>query len=84
MLEEKDRRALEDIEQRLCASDPAFARRMGSPSVPFPTVSVLCVLSFMSLPFVGLFLGPRAVLVAINATAVVVMMVLVWRARASR
>jgi hypothetical protein len=79
MLEERDRRALADIEQRLCAGDPGFARRMRSSPCPFPTLSVLCVAAFLALPFVGLFLGPRAVLIAMNVTAVMVMVVVVSR-----
>ncbi|WP_189331447.1 DUF3040 domain-containing protein [Actinoplanes ianthinogenes] len=84
MLEERDRRVLADIEQHLSAGDPAFARRMrsgGPPACPFPTVSVLCVGAFLSLPFLGLFLGPRAVLIAINVTAAVIMVVLLCRHR---
>lgn len=84
MLEEKDRRVLADIEQRLCSADPAFARRMRSPDSPFPTVFVLCVATFLSLPFLGLFLGPRAVLLAINVTAAVVMIILVFRGLGER
>ncbi|WP_436535118.1 DUF3040 domain-containing protein [Actinoplanes sp. HUAS TT8] len=84
MLEEKDRRVLADIEERLCAADPAFVSRMRSPDCPFPTVSVVCVAGFLTLPFLGLFLGPRAALVAINVTAAVVMLVLLRRVRASR
>ncbi|BCY08304.1 DUF3040 domain-containing protein [Actinoplanes sp. L3-i22] len=81
MLEEKDRRVLADIEERLCAGDPAFARRMRSAPCPFPTLSVLCVVAFLSLPFLGLFLGPGAVLLAINVTAAVVILVLAFRGR---
>ena len=83
MLEEKDRRVLADIEQRLCAADPDFARRMRAAPAGgrFPTLSVLCVATFLSLPFLGLFLGPRAVLIALNVTAAVVLIVLAWRSR---
>jgi hypothetical protein len=84
MLEEKDRRVLADIEQRLCAADPDFARRMRAPDRPFPAVPVLCVAGFLTLPFIGLFLGPRAVLLAINVIAAAVMIVLMFRIRASR
>ncbi len=86
MLEEKDRRELADIEQRLCAADPAFARRMSSTSLPcpFPTVSVLCVGAFLALPFVGLFLGPVAALVAVNVAAALVTTILVARRRRAR
>ncbi len=84
MLEEKDRRVLADIEQRLCVADPDFARRMRAPDRPFPVVPVLCVTGFLALPFIGLFLGPRAVLAAINVIAAVVMIVLLYRVRASR
>ncbi|GIE91419.1 DUF3040 domain-containing protein [Actinoplanes regularis] len=83
MLEEKDRRELAEIEQRLCAADPDFARRMSSTSMPcpFPTVSVLCVGAFLALPFVGLFLGPVAALVALNGTVALVAGILVNRRR---
>ena len=81
MLEEKDRRVLADIERRLCATDPAFARRMrsGAAGCSFPTVSVVCVLVFLALPFVGLFLGPRAALIAIDVTTIVVMTIMAVR-----
>ena len=82
MLEEKDRRVLADIEQHLSAGDPAFARRMRAdavPACPFPTVSVLCVGTFLSIPFLALFLGPRAVLILLTVTAVLVMTVLLSR-----
>ncbi|GID65516.1 hypothetical protein Acy02nite_33970 [Actinoplanes cyaneus] len=81
MLDERDRRVLADIEQRLSAADPAFARRMRAPDCPFPAVPVLAAGAFLALPFLGLFLGPRAVLVAINVMAVAVMIVLVFRSR---
>jgi hypothetical protein len=85
MLEEKDRRVLAEIEQHLCAGDPAFARRMrcGAPACGFPALSVLCVAAFLTLPFLALFLGPRAVLLAINFTAAAVMITLLVRGRAS-
>ncbi|WIM99368.1 DUF3040 domain-containing protein [Actinoplanes oblitus] len=82
MLEESDRRVLADIEHHLSAGDPAFARRMRSgdpPACAFPTVSVLCVGTFLSTPFLGLFLGPRGVLIAINVTAVVILLILLCR-----
>ncbi|WP_160165911.1 DUF3040 domain-containing protein [Actinoplanes sp. OR16] len=82
MLEEKDRRALEDIEQRLAAGDPAFVRRMSEPPRrPFPTLSVLCVAVFLVMPFVGLFLGPTAALIVADLAAVTVVVVLVLRHR---
>jgi hypothetical protein len=82
MLEEKDRRALEEIEQRLAAGDPAFARRMNEiPTRPFPALSVLCVLVFLSMPFVGLFFGPTAALIIADLAAVTVVVVLVLRHR---
>ncbi|MFI1994091.1 DUF3040 domain-containing protein [Actinoplanes sp. NPDC020271] len=84
MLEEKDRRALADIEQQLHATDPGFARRMSAAPCPFPTVSALCVATFLAMPFLGLFLGPRAVLVELDVAATVVMIVLVSRAGAAR
>ncbi|GIF13694.1 DUF3040 domain-containing protein [Actinoplanes teichomyceticus] len=84
MLEEKDRRALADIELHLCADDPEFARRMRADDRRFPTVSVLCVLVFLTLPFVGLFSGPGAVLVTVNVAAVVVTTILLIRGRRRR
>jgi hypothetical protein len=85
MLEEKDRRALEEIEQRLSAGDPAFARRMSEPpGRRFPGLSVLCVLVFLAMPFVGLFFGPAAALIIADLAAVTVVVVLVLRHRRDR
>ncbi|MEU4688923.1 DUF3040 domain-containing protein [Actinoplanes sp. NPDC023714] len=82
MLEEKDRRALEDIEQRLAAGDPAFVRRMSEPPRrPFPFLTVLCVAVFLVMPFIGLFLGPTAALIVADLAAVTVVVVLVLRHR---
>jgi hypothetical protein len=81
MLGERDRRVLADIEERLRTGDPAFARRMRPAPAPFPALSLVCVAAFLALPFLGLFLGPRAVLPAITVTAVLVMLILRWRGR---
>ncbi|KUL22437.1 DUF3040 domain-containing protein [Actinoplanes awajinensis] len=81
MLEEQDSRVLADIERRLCSTDPAFARRMrsGTGGRAFPAVSVVCVLAFLALPFVGLFLGPRGALLVLDAAAILVMVILAVR-----
>ncbi|HWS39277.1 MAG TPA: DUF3040 domain-containing protein [Actinoplanes sp.] len=71
MLEERDRRVLEDIEQRLAVGDPEFARRM-SGDVRLPVIPVLCMTVFLTLPFVALFLGPAAVLITLNVTALLI------------
>ncbi|WP_433832164.1 DUF3040 domain-containing protein [Actinoplanes sp. CA-015351] len=85
MLEEKDRRALAEIEQRLVTGDPAFARRMRARRAPrdrpFPIVPLLLVTVFLALPFVGLFLGPTAALIVADLAAVTVVVVLVLRHR---
>ncbi|MEU8240865.1 DUF3040 domain-containing protein [Actinoplanes missouriensis] len=85
MLEEKDRRALAEIEQRLAAGDPAFAARMtarpATPGRPFPVLSVLGVVVFLTMPFVGLFLGPTAALIVADLAAVTAVAVLVMRHR---
>ena len=77
MLNEREARALDDIEQRLRTSDPAFARRMTAR--PFPAVSVLCVAVFLALPFVALLRGPRAALVTADVAAIVVTVILIRR-----
>ncbi|BAL89134.1 hypothetical protein AMIS_39140 [Actinoplanes missouriensis 431] len=85
MLEEKDRRALAEIEQHLAAGDPAFAARMTAPPAtpgrPFPILSVLGVVVFLTMPFVGLFLGPTAALIVADLAAVTAVVVLVLRHR---
>ena len=83
MLEEKDRRALDAMEQHLRAADPAFVARMtaGPAGRPFPTIAVLCAVVFLSLPFVGLFLGPTAALVTADVAAIAVVVILARRHR---
>lgn len=81
MLGERDRRVLEDIEQRLAVEDPEFARRM-SGGVHLPMIPVLCVTVFLALPFVALLLGPAVALIVLNATALLVItMVAIRRIR---
>ncbi|MEV6301910.1 DUF3040 domain-containing protein [Actinoplanes sp. NPDC051861] len=86
MLDERDRRALEDIEQRLCSDDPEFARRMSATTIPcrFPVVPALCVMLFLALPFVALFLGPRVALVLADIIAVTVVVLLAYRSLGTR
>ena len=83
MLEERDRRALDAMEQQLRAADPAFVARMdaGRPGRPFPAVSAVCAAAFLSMPFVALFLGPTAALVMADVAAVAVVMILIRRRR---
>lgn len=84
MLEERDRRALEDIEQRLTEEDPEFARRMNG-TLRLPIIPVLCMTVFLTLPFVALFLGPAAALVIVDVTALsVILLLAVRRARRLR
>ncbi len=78
MLDEQDRRALEDIEQRLATEDPEFARRMNG-SIRLPLIPVLCVTVFLTLPFVALFLGPAAALITVDVTALLVLLSLAVR-----
>ncbi|SDS35251.1 DUF3040 domain-containing protein [Actinoplanes derwentensis] len=84
MLEERDRRALADIEQRLAVEDPDFVRRMDG-AVRLPLIPVLCMTVFLTLPFVALFLGPAAALITVDLTALLVILLLaVRRARRRR
>ncbi len=78
MLDERDRRVLEDIEQRLTEDDPDFVRRM-SGSLRLPIIPVLCMTVFLTLPFVALFLGPTAALITVDATALLVLLILAIR-----
>jgi hypothetical protein len=49
MLDEKDQRALADIEERLRVADPAFAERMSRPPAPrFPVLSALLLAVFLA------------------------------------
>ena len=81
MLDERDRRALEDIEQRLCSDDPAFARRMSATTIGcrFPVVPALCVMLFLALPFVALFLGPKVAMIVVDVTAVTIVVLIACR-----
>ncbi|MEU4426388.1 DUF3040 domain-containing protein [Actinoplanes sp. NPDC024001] len=81
MLNEREARAIEEIEQRLRRSDPAFAQRMSAwpGGRPFPTVAVLCVATFLVLPFIALLGGPHAALVTADVVAITVVIVLVRR-----
>ncbi|GAA1646403.1 DUF3040 domain-containing protein [Actinoplanes couchii] len=84
MLEERDRRALEELEQRLAAEDPEFARRM-SGAVRLPVIPVLGMTIFLTCPFVALFLGSAAGLLTVAGTATMtVTLLLVRRARRRR
>ncbi|WP_328468294.1 DUF3040 domain-containing protein [Actinoplanes sp. NBC_00393] len=81
MLNESEARAIDEIEQRLRATDPAFAQRMatGPAPRPFPAVPVLCVTVFLSLPFIALLCGPRAALATADVAAVTVVIILARR-----
>ncbi|GAA4950197.1 DUF3040 domain-containing protein [Actinoplanes utahensis] len=78
MLEERDRRALADIEQRLAAEDPDFVRRMQGDR-PIPLIPFLCLAGFLALPFVATFLGPTAALILADVVGVAVVALLAYR-----
>jgi hypothetical protein len=54
---------LAGLERHLAAEDPAFLARMHATSpMPFPTIFVLCVLLFLTVPLVSLLFGPGTAL----------------------
>ncbi|WP_157432776.1 MULTISPECIES: DUF3040 domain-containing protein [unclassified Actinoplanes] len=79
VLEEKDRRALAEIENELTVADPGFARRMRRGDGELPAVAASCVLAFLAMPFTALLFGPAAVLVVVNIAIAVIMLVVASR-----
>jgi Flp pilus assembly protein TadB len=86
MLDEQDRRALFEIERGLSRQDPAFVTRMRGQGEDrrFPTVLALCVSIYLVVPMVALLLGWIAAVVAFDAFAVTIAVVLVRRRRRAR
>jgi hypothetical protein len=81
MLDDHDRRALRDIERGLTRQDPLLAARMGTPvdARRFPTVSILCVLLYLSLPLVSLLFGWPATVATLSSFAVTIATVVIHR-----
>ena len=76
-----ERRMLAEIEDRLRMADPAFVARMTvSDPRPFPALSVLGVLLFITAPLVSLLYG-IAVLAVITGMTLGVMAAVVFRRR---
>jgi Flp pilus assembly protein TadB len=75
MLSDRDRRILADLERQF---EPA------GPGVQFPTIAVLCVLLFLTVPLVTLLFGWPGLLITLDVFAVAVAFVLIRRRRARR
>jgi NADH:ubiquinone oxidoreductase subunit 3 (subunit A) len=88
MLDGQARSALDDIERHLTRQDPAFAQRLraGVPAstYSFPTVFILCVLLFLTLPIVTLLFGWAGTTVTLHLFALSIVVVLVRRRMARR
>ncbi|MEV6348233.1 DUF3040 domain-containing protein [Actinoplanes sp. NPDC051851] len=84
MLDDNERRALAELEQRVVQADPEFAARMSSDpgdERPFPTIPVLCALLFISTPLVMLLFGWPGVVIAIDLFAASLAVTLIRRNR---
>jgi len=81
MLDEQERRALEQIEQGLSRQDPAFAARMGRPGDDrrFPTILALCVSLYIALPMATMLFGWVAAVITFDVFAVILAVVLARR-----
>ncbi|BBH68764.1 hypothetical protein ACTI_54490 [Actinoplanes sp. OR16] len=75
MLSDRDRRIIADLERQF---EPA------TQDVPFPTVTVLCVLLFLTVPLVMLLFSWPGLLIAVDVFAVAVAYVLIRRHRSRR
>ncbi|GLY06772.1 MULTISPECIES: DUF3040 domain-containing protein [Actinoplanes] len=86
MLDDRDRRILDDLEQQLAVADPEFAARMSAPAAeqPFPAVAGLCALLFICAPLVMLLFGWPGVIIAVDVFAAAVAVVLIHRRRKRR
>jgi Protein of unknown function (DUF3040) len=81
MLDDESR-VLTEIEHQLRLADPAFATRMTAPDPrPFPTITVLFLLLFVTAPLISLLFGLMIVAVMTAAVLVVVAAVLLHRHR---
>ncbi|GAA0496143.1 hypothetical protein Ade02nite_17620 [Paractinoplanes deccanensis] len=81
MLNDHDRRALEDIERHLASEDPALRERLTRQSRPFPTVLVLCACFYIAAPLAKLLFGWAGLEIAAASFAAAVVAVLVHRRR---
>lgn len=87
MVNDKDRRAFADLEQRVLLSDPEWAARSAvhspGPDAGFPTLAVLCAVLFVLVPPVFLLFGRLGLLLAVYAFFTAVVAVLIRRHRRS-
>lgn len=82
LLDEQDRRALAEIEQRLSGQDPQFPTRRQDTAGrdnPVPTVLALCASLYVLLPMVSLLFGWGAVVITFDLFAVALAIVLARR-----
>ena len=80
-----ERRVLREIEDHLRMADPAFVARMTVPAGhPFPTLSVLGVLLFLTAPLIGLLFGTAAVGRTAAVACYLAVVVLAHRRRRAR
>jgi hypothetical protein len=65
MLDDRDRRVCQQIEDRLAADDPAFASRMRAAGPPrlSPAALALCAIWYIVTPILALLAGRTAALV---------------------
>jgi Flp pilus assembly protein TadB len=83
-VDERSRRVLRDIERDLRREDPAFAARMSGDRPRFPTLSALCASLYIVVPLVSLLFGMLAVVITVDAAAVVIGTILILRRRQHR
>lgn len=82
MLDDRDRRALQEIERHLAQHDPALVARLSAPPVaarPFPTLLVLCALLYVALPIMTLLFGRTGAATTAAVFVAVVLLVLLRR-----
>jgi hypothetical protein len=73
-----EQRILHDIERDLTRADPAFAARMRGPR-PFPTLSVICALTYILVPIEAILFGGRIAVVTLALAANAIVIILVRR-----
>jgi uncharacterized protein (TIGR03382 family) len=84
MLDDRDRRALQDIEGHLTRHDPALAARLSDPPAaarPFPTVLALCVGLYIVVPIMSLLFGGTGAATTAALFGAVILLVLLRRRR---
>ncbi|WP_305790129.1 DUF3040 domain-containing protein [Symbioplanes lichenis] len=79
-MDDQQQRALRDIEHDLTRADPAFAARMRGPR-PFPTLSILCALTYIVVPVEAVLFGTRAAVVTLALVSNIIVIILVHRHR---